>query len=217
MIDQTETVSSPTNPEEVELAVFSKLTANQQRYVRLWIEGGKTQAEVYREAYNGCDQTDASVRTCASRTHNNPKVQAAIRLLVGKENRAALATREEKRQFLTNVIRAHTPEMRAIDPKSPYLDHSPMQAIKTDNEMAGHVAATEVQGNITLKGILEDLQSSPLVDTTPKAPLPIPAAGGGYGELPENRSTADGERTNGSGGSDGDDPITPALERFGRG
>jgi hypothetical protein len=169
-IDQTPSVEEREIP-EAELECFSRLTNRQQRYVRLWVKGDKGQAECYAEAYgHDLKEKKQSVRASAHKTHHQPKVQAAIRVLTGRMNTDALLSRKEKRGFLASVVRAHTPDQLAIDPKSPYLAHSPMVAIQRDNELAGHLAPTEVHGELTLGAILTDLKSSPLID--PRTSIP---------------------------------------------
>ena len=168
MQTDNETVSQP---EDREKEVFGKLTASQARYVRLWIQGGKGKADCYREAYRGGKgPITGSIRSCACSTHRKPKVQAAIHFLCSKENKSAVLTRQEKREFLAHIVRAHTPQMRAIEPGSPYLKHDPIVALTRDNEMAGHNVPTEITGDVTIGAILADLRSSPMVNEGQELP-----------------------------------------------
>lgn len=195
---------------EQEREIFKGLTAKQRRYVQLWIAGGKTKQECYREAYGWKGRNPGSLRSCCSTTHNKPKIQEAIFLLTSMDNKEALCSRHEKRMALSRIIRAHSPQQRAINPSSPYLRESLPVAIKLDNEMAGHNAPTEVVGEVTLSAILADLNSSPLVKAKNVGPRPIPAAGGGFGVLPEHQENGNG--TNGD--EEEPEPKRAALEIF---
>lgn len=189
--------------EELSNEVFSCLTANQLRYVQLWIRGGKGQSECYREAYRWNGKNEGSLRSCAHTCHTKPKIQRAIAYLAGIGNREALLSRQEKREALARIVRAHSPQQRAVNPNSPDLKESLLHAIKIDNEMAGDNAPTEITGELTLGAILMDLRTPSLVPERAVAPLPIPAAGGGFGELPGRTGSRpapeDHENGNGNG------------------
>ena len=75
------------------------------------------------------------------------------------------------------------------------LEHDALIALRMDNAMAGHNAPTEITGEITLGTILKDLRSTPLVDPRREAPLPIPAASGGFGKLLEHPGNSDKHST----------------------
>lgn len=179
--------------ERTEEEVFRPLTAGQRRFVRLWITGQYTKAEAYAEAYKRpATKSWAACKSLASRCWQSPRVQEAIQFLTSRENRKALLTRHEKRLFLAQVVRAHLPQDRAINPRSPLLKFDPLTAIKLDNEMSGDNAPVQVEGEITLGGILAQVSGNGghLPGPRPVQALPIPSAGGGLGQLPQDHAEA---------------------------
>lgn len=135
-------------PIPIESPTKWNLSYRQYRFAQLVFQGGKLGPSYEQAGYN---PTNANSRdSSASSLLRSPKVQRYLHHLAAvsaRTSRAATLSRARKREILCDI---------AEDSEDGYR----LKAIEIDNKMTGDEAPVRLEGEITLRGILERLQPS---------------------------------------------------------
>ena len=137
-----------------------------------YILAGMTQTEAYQKTHPKC-----SPKACESkgaRLVRNGKIAEYINNAVNRESEKTYLSREEKRQFLADIVRKPVGELNRDSPLCETFEvtsnaqgtrevvkmMSKASAIQIDNKMMGHEAPTEHNVIIGIAGILNSLNDT---------------------------------------------------------
>lgn len=125
----------------------AQLNAREAAFCHQVADGGN-QTQSYQAAYPG-KRSDASAAVAANRLLKKDKIKAYLEALQTAETEALVYSRQKKRERLYQIGEALQP---GVSPGEQ------IQAIKVDNDMTGDNKPVRVEGEITLKGILDALK-----------------------------------------------------------
>lgn len=116
---------------------------------------GHTDAEAARRSGSKGKSPQALCTQCARMKARNPAILQYIDALGEADESAATLSRQRKREILKEVAEAWKPSGRVKGDRV-----AAVAAIKTDNSMTGDDAPVRLEGELTLKGILQAISGT---------------------------------------------------------
>lgn len=126
-----------------------KLTDRQRRFAE-FVATGETKVQAFTLA--GYSSRGATAMTEASKLMKNPGVKAYLAELREPQKAWAVLTRQRKRELLCDVAEGRVPGTTVADR---------IRAIQVDNLLAGHNQPIQIEGEITLKRVLDEIGREP--------------------------------------------------------
>lgn len=135
--------------------MLSAMLSQQQEAFCQNIADGMTNTAAYRAAYPKCTKDSAAV-TCASKLLRIAKIEARVVALREETATARTTSRQEKREFLAQVIRGEVQGDVQNEGAAVLKVSDRINAVKVDNEMTGDNAPIKTKEEKTVNVFIQE-------------------------------------------------------------